>query len=91
MPKANATIVPVKAVTNSVTKQASKSSNTRSSDSTEREVLEVDPSKHTMPDIGNIIQDKTVVPPLSVKDKVIAKERENSPDFVDDLDVPPLM
>lgn len=58
-----------------------------------RETLEVDPSSRTIPDIENIIKDKPIVPPLGSKpgrhgSKV---ERENSPDFIDDPDVPPLM
>ena len=57
------------------------------------EKLEVDPSKYSMPDIGAIVKEKPCLPPLgsnlaAVKDIV---PRENSPDFVDDPDVPPLL
>ena len=56
------------------------------------ERLEVDPSKRSMPDIGNIIKERSVVPPLGIQTaKQPVKPRENSPDFVDDPDVPPLI
>ncbi|XP_041350473.1 protein tilB homolog [Gigantopelta aegis] len=56
------------------------------------EHLEVDPKAKTCVDIGNIVRDKCekTVPPLGGMRRLV-KERENSEDFVDDLDVPPLM
>ena len=56
------------------------------------ERLEVDKKAHKTVDIANIVSDKTdkIVPPLGAKVKHPVKERPNSEDFVDDLDVPPL-
>lgn len=77
-----------------VTKPASCAPSTTSTKQNQRQqVLEVDPSTLKMPDIGNIVKDKPTVPPLGSKptNHIIKKERENSPDFIDDPDVPPLL
>ena len=56
------------------------------------ERLEVDKKAHKGVDIANIVEDKKdkIVPPLGSKIRQPVKERPNSEDFVDDLDVPPL-
>ncbi len=57
-----------------------------------QERLEVDPSKASIPDICNIVSDKSkYVAPQPHRNKKIVKERANSADFEDDPDVPPLM
>lgn len=57
------------------------------------EKLEVDPSTYSMPDIGTIVKDEPSVPLLgsSLGLKAELKPRENSPDFIDNPDVPPLL
>ena len=84
MPKAKAALRPAKPAAPSAPSAPKVKSK-------QNEKLEVDPSKHKMPDIGNIVSEKGYVPPLGTKTKSVVKERENSPDFVDDPDVPPLI
>lgn len=88
MPKAKGALVPTKKVKDS---KDTKKNVVDKCDDTKTEMLEADPSKYSMPDIGNIVKDKTIVPPLGTKSQKIAEERENSPDFVDDPDVPALI
>ena len=60
-----------------------------------RETLEVDPKSSKCVDFGNIVNDKSgqlpTVPLLGSRPGLPVKERENSADFVDDPDVPPLL
>jgi hypothetical protein len=53
------------------------------------EYLEVDDSKKV--DFKNIVNNNGNKNEQRKKDKVKTKEKENSPDFVDDPDVPPLI
>ena len=57
------------------------------------QLLEVDPSSAKTVDIAGIVTDKKNIPaPLgSQRSKKNIPERENSENFVDDPDVPPLM
>lgn len=88
MPKAKPLIKP-KHVT--VNKAENKENNVREKRKT-HEKLEVDKKAHKTVDIANIVTKKSdkIVPPLGSKVKQAVKERPNSDDFVDDLDVPPL-
>lgn len=56
------------------------------------EKLEVDTKLHRTVDFANIVPEKTekIVPPLGSKVKHPIKERPNSEDFIDNIDVPPL-
>ncbi|KAM4687621.1 dynein axonemal assembly factor 11 [Discoglossus pictus] len=56
------------------------------------EKLEVDPKAYSCPDIGNIVQEKKTITqgPLQLQNRKI-KEMENSEDFTDNPEVPPLM
>lgn len=93
MPKAKSTILTAKPTNNPqmTNKKSTTEKTDNKTDSNKRETLEVDPSKHKMPDIGNIVKEKEIVPPLGAVSKRLVKERENSADFVDDPDVPPLI
>ena len=91
MPKAKCAIIKPKQNTSRKDKSDSTTKDNTVKNRAKREILEVDPTKHTMPDIGNIVQEKAVVPPLGSVSKRVVKERENSADFVDDPDVPPLI
>nr|KAF6405202.1 leucine rich repeat containing 6 [Rousettus aegyptiacus] len=54
------------------------------------EKLEVDPSKHSFPDVANIVQGETHVPRrVRSEPKIIPSEED--PDFEDNPDVPPLI
>jgi len=86
MPKANSTITSAELNHSKVDKTCKEKKA-----STDSKILEVDPSKHSMPDIVNIVKDKEYLPPLGTVKKRQTKERENSPDFIDDPDVPPLI
>ncbi|XP_011221212.1 protein tilB homolog isoform X3 [Ailuropoda melanoleuca] len=54
------------------------------------EKLEVDPSKHSFPDVANIVQEKTHRPRrIQSEPKITANEED--PDFEDNPEVPPLI
>uniref|UniRef100_A0A5F4VZ84 Leucine-rich repeat-containing protein 6 n=1 Tax=Callithrix jacchus TaxID=9483 RepID=A0A5F4VZ84_CALJA len=53
------------------------------------EKLEVDPSKHSFPDVTNIVQEKKHTPRRRSEPKVIPSEED--PTFEDNPDVPPLI
>jgi len=91
MPKAKSVIIqPNSSTKNRIGSDSDKNQQCCLSNRSKRETLEVDPTKHTMPDIGNIVKEKVIVPPLGSVSKRVVKERENSAGFIDDPDVPPL-
>ncbi|XP_017355789.1 protein tilB homolog isoform X3 [Cebus imitator] len=53
------------------------------------EKLEVDPSKHSFPDVTNIVQEKKRTPRRQSEPKIIPNEED--PTFEDNPDVPPLI
>ena len=53
-------------------------------------LLEVDPSVARTVDLANLANPKPSKSPLSATIQTRPQERQNSPDFVDDPDVPPL-
>lgn len=54
------------------------------------ERLEVDPSKHSIPDVANIVQEKKHMPrKVRTEPKIIPSEED--PDFEDNPEVPPLI
>lgn len=87
MPKANSTVQPV----NKQVTHKGESAPSPKSTKGKSETLEVDPDAHRMPDICNIVGEKGTAPPLGARNKKVVAERENSPGFVDDPDVPPLI
>ncbi|XP_067933006.1 dynein axonemal assembly factor 11-like [Watersipora subatra] len=89
MPKVkHATIASHKKPTKEVTKPFANSNIKSETITTEK--LEVDPSMYSMPDIGNIVKQNGCAAPVGTKAKAKVPERANSPDFVDNPDVPPL-
>lgn len=87
MPKAKEMLVTKPQKTGNQPKQATTAEKTH-----KREILEVDPSKQKLVDFGNIVKEKPTVAPLGSSLRNVNKsERANSPDFVDDPDVPPLI
>lgn len=53
------------------------------------EKLEVDPSKHSFPDVTNIVQEKKHTPRRRPEPKIIPSEED--PTFEDNPEVPPLI
>ncbi|KAK3090140.1 hypothetical protein FSP39_009461 [Pinctada imbricata] len=89
MPKAKQVIKPKK-IEN---KKVQNKENVEKQKRPKEERLEVDESARKTVDLGNIVSEKTadIVPPLGHRNnKFQVKERENSADFIDDPDVPPL-
>ncbi|CAG2196538.1 LRRC6 [Mytilus edulis] len=88
MPKVKPLIKPKHIIVN---KDENKENNVKEKRKT-HEKLEVDKKAHKTVDIANIVSKKSdkVKAPFGSKVREAAKERPNSEDFVDDLDVPPL-
>ncbi|XP_005688898.2 PREDICTED: protein tilB homolog [Capra hircus] len=90
MPKVGEVIIgcqrtskPVKSTPDSSREQTSKRSQ-------QMEKLEVDPSKRSIPDVANIVQEKTHMPRrVRPEPKIIPSEED--PDFEDNPEVPPLI
>lgn len=91
MPKVNPCVKPEKGLSSEKHQSQSNAKGDSVLNKQKCETLEVDPSKHTMPDIGNIVREKGIIPPVGSRSKKVIEERENSPDFIDDPDVPPLI
>lgn len=88
MPKAKPLLKPKKIAVDAEENKENKAKQFRKT----HEKLEVDKKAHKTVDIANIVPNKTdkIVPPLGTKMKHPVKERPNSEDFIDNLDVPPL-
>ncbi|XP_006830906.1 PREDICTED: protein tilB homolog [Chrysochloris asiatica] len=90
MPKVGAVITAGRKTSQSVKTTSDINSQPTNRRSDQIEKLEVDPSKHSFPDVANIVQEKTHSP------RRVAAEPQNIPsnedqDFEDNPDVPPLI